>query len=301
MKQLFCLGLGYSAEAYIGAYGGQFGRITGTVRSPDKQQRLSEQGVAGHPVTVAVFDSARPEALITPMTAATHLLVSAPPPSAAAAALAAFERGPRVAPVSVVYLSSLSVYGDHGGSAIDETAALLANSERGRERIAAENAWMNFGQATASPVAILRLAGTYGPERNALVSMATGGARRIVKPGQVFNRIHLADIAQTVDAAFAATAPGFFNVADDEPAPPQDVIAYAAKLLGQTPPPEISYADAQASMSPMARSFYSENKRAANLKIKTALGVTLRYPNYRLGLDALFAAGNWERRSQTQT
>jgi nucleoside-diphosphate-sugar epimerase len=198
--------------------------------------------------------------------------------------------------MTVVYLSSISVYGDHGGADVDETAALLPRSERSRERIAAEDAWRDFGRATGNPVAILRLAGIYGPGRNALVTVAQGHARRIVKPGQVFNRIHVADIAQAIQAAFARKAEGAFNVTDDEPAPPQDVIAYAATLLGQPLPPEISFDDARASMSPMAQSFYAENKRALNHRMKRELAVKLLYPHYRAGLDALLAARDYDVR-----
>ena len=140
---------------------------------------------------------------------------------------------------SIVYLSTVGVYGDHGGAWVDETTPPQPASARGRERLAAEQAWQEFGARRGIPVAILRLAGIYGPGRNALVQIARGEARRIVKPGQVFNRIHVADIAQAIDAAFARAASGIFNVADDEPTPPGDPIAFAAQLLGVAPPPEI--------------------------------------------------------------
>ena len=161
---------------------------------------------------------------------------------------------------------------------------------RSRERLAAEQAWQKLGARRGKAVAILRLAGIYGPGQNALVQIARGNARRIVKPGQVFNRIHVADIAQAIDAAFARTASGIFNVADDEPTPPADPIVFAAQLVGAEPPPEITFEDAAPSMSPMALSFWQECRRVRNDKLKRELGVTLLYPTYREGLRALFEA-----------
>lgn len=293
IRQLFCIGLGYSAAAYIGAYGDRFDRICGTARSEAKQKILTQTGIGGREVASFVFDGGPSDELTEAMRNSSCVLVSAPPAVIAMLALAAFNFGSDPAsPLSMVYLSSLGVYGDHGGAEIDENARPIPTSVRGRDRLAAEEAWLQFGQATGSSIAILRLAGIYGPGRNALVSVAEGEAKCIVKPGQVFNRIHVADIAQMIEAAFEHKASGVFNANDDEPAAPQDVIAYAAKLLGQPPPPEIPYDVAKASMSPMARSFYAECKRALNRKIKNELGVTLRYPNYRAGLDALFASGD---------
>jgi nucleoside-diphosphate-sugar epimerase len=153
--------------------------------------------------------------------------------------------------------------------------------------LAAEQAWQQFGAREDVPIAVLRLAGIYGPGQNALVAVARGKARRIIKPGQIFNRIHVADIAQAIDAAFARPANGVFNVADDEPAPPADPIVFAAKLLGCEPPPEIAFDEAAPSMSPMALSFWQECRRVRNDKLKRELGVTLRYPSYREGLTAL--------------
>ncbi len=286
MQNVFCLGLGYSAHSFVAAYGDRIGRIAGSVRSASKRQMLADRGVDAF-----VFDGQPHPGVTDAIRAADALLVSAPPAELAAATAAMLTPGQTPA---VVYLSSLSVYGDHGGAEIDEDAALKATSVRGRERIASEEAWRQFGRDTGSPVAILRLAGIYGPGRNALNTVAKGEARRIVKPGQVFNRIHVADIAQAIAAAFERRADGVFNGADDEPAPPQDVIAYAANLLGVAPPPEIPFAEAERTMSPMARSFYAESKRALNRRLKSGLGVTLRYPTYREGLDALFAARDHE-------
>jgi nucleoside-diphosphate-sugar epimerase len=297
IQQLFLIGLGYSATAYIEAYGGHFGRLCGTVRSTAKQNALAATGISGRPVVSFVFDGEPSDELTHAMGNSSCLLVSAPPAATAFTALAAFRAAgaKSSAALSVVYLSSLSVYGDYGGAEIDESAPLHPTTARGRERFAAEEAWMEFGRATGCSVAIFRLAGIYGPGRNALITVAKGQAKRITKPGQVFNRIHVADIAQSIHAAFESRANGAFNIVDDEPAPPQDVIAYAAKLLGQLSPPEISYEDAKPCMSPIAQSFYVENKRASNRKIKSKLGLTLRYPNYRSGLEALFATRDHER------
>lgn len=279
--KLFCLGLGYSARAFITACGGRIGRIAGTVRS-----EAGRHAFTGQPVEVLVYDGEPRADVADAIKTADALLVSAPPArlAVAAAALLGSGRSP-----AVVYLSSLSVYGDHGGAEIDETAALRAASARGRERIAAEEAWRQFGRDTGSPVAILRLAGIYGPGRNALLTVARGQAKRIVKPGQVFNRIHVHDIAQAIEAAYRRQADGVFNICDDMPAPGQDLVTHAAELLGIAPPPEQDYEAIRETMSPMARGFYTENKRVRNARMKAELGVTPAYPTYREGLRALLA------------
>jgi len=205
----------------------------------------------------------------------------------------AFRRAPRLR--SIVYLSTVGVYGDCGGAWVDEQTPPQPDSARSRERLAAEAAWQDLGTARGSAVAILRLAGIYGPGRNALMQIARGQARRIVKPGQVFNRIHVADIAQAIDAAFARNASGVFNVADDEPSPPSDPLVFAAQLMGVEPPPEIAFADAAPAMSPLALSFWQDCRRVKNDKLKRELGVTLRYSTYREGLRALFEQEKRER------
>jgi nucleoside-diphosphate-sugar epimerase len=193
----------------------------------------------------------------------------------------------------VIYLSSLGVYGDSGGAWIDETAPTIpALARRGGSRIAAELAWQALGARRDLPVTIFRLGGIYGPGRNAMVRLLRGTAQRIAKPGHVSNRIHVYDIAQAIDAAFARGAAGVFNVVDDEPASPSGQIAFAADLIGIEPPPEIPYAAAGKSVSAMALSFYDGCIRARNNKLKALLGVQLRYPTYRDGLRALHAAGD---------
>jgi nucleoside-diphosphate-sugar epimerase len=192
---------------------------------------------------------------------------------------------------SIVYLSTVGVYGNYDGAWVNETTAPKTTTTRGRARLAAEAAWQSLGERTGKSVAVLRLAGIYGPGRNALVQLTDGTAKCIVKPGQVFNRIHVADIAQVIDSAFAGRASGVFNVSDDEPAPPQDVVRFAADLLGLPAPPEIPFAEAVKDLSPMAASFYADCRRAGNERIKRELGIALRFPTYREGLRALAAAG----------
>lgn len=192
---------------------------------------------------------------------------------------------------TIVYLSTIGVYGNYDGAWIDENADCRPSEERNRQRLAAERGWQNLSARSGLPIAILRLAGIYGPDRNALKNLQHGTAKRIVKLGQVFNRIHVADIAQAIDAAFDRRANGIFNITDDEPSPPGDPIVYAAKLLGLEPPPEISFDQARSRMSEMAASFYLDVKRVSNVKLKTVLGVQLRYPTYREGLSALMDVG----------
>jgi len=201
---------------------------------------------------------------------------------------AAVAGSPRIA--SIGYLSTTGVYGDHGGAWIDETTPAHPISARSRERLAAEEAWLTLGRETGKAVRVFRLSGIYGPGRNALATLAAGGAKRVVKPGQVFNRIHVADIATTLMASIERPRPGaVYNLADDEPAPPQDVLAFAAALAGVPPPPEMPFEEA--GLSSMAASFYAENKRVRNRLIKDELGVWLRFPTFREGLRALREAG----------
>ncbi|MEM1066115.1 MAG: SDR family oxidoreductase, partial [Pseudomonadota bacterium] len=189
----------------------------------------------------------------------------------------------------VGYLSTTGVYGDHGGGWVDEHTALTPATKRGEMRRVAEAAWQALAVETGLPLHIFRLAGIYGPGRGPFAKVRAGTARRIVKEGQVFSRIHVEDIAQVLAASIARPKPGaIYNLCDDDPAPPQDVIAHAAELLGLPLPPAIAFEEAE--LSPMARSFYAESKRVRNDRIKEELGVTLHYPSYRDGLAALLAA-----------
>jgi nucleoside-diphosphate-sugar epimerase len=291
MPTLICFGLGYTAEHFIAAFGDGFDRITGTVRGIERASDLNAR-LAGQ-VKVLAFDGKSASAQAKEAAAdADAALVSIPQTETGDPVLAAL--GEELAQArrlrSIVYLSTVGVYGDHAGAWVDETTALRANSIRGQKRLATENAWLEFGARSGADVAILRLAGIYGPGRNALIQVARGEARSIAKLGQVFNRIHVADIAQAINAVFANASHGVFNVADDEPSPPSDPIAFAAQLLGREPPPEIPFAEAAPSLSPMALSFWQDCRRVKNDKLKHELGVKLRFPTYREGLRALFAA-----------
>jgi nucleoside-diphosphate-sugar epimerase len=290
MATLICIGLGYSAEHFVSAYGHPFDRIYGTMRNAERAAALN--GDSGGTLRALVFDGtlASPE-FRQAIGEADVALISIPQDDSGDPLLRicgdAFAAAPRSR--SIVYLSTVGVYGDRRGAWVEEDTPAEPVSARGRDRLAAERAWQDLGERRGIAVAILRLAGIYGPGRNALIQLARGQARRIVKPGQVFNRIHVADIAQAIDAAVARRASGIFNVADDEPSPPGDPIIYAAQLLGVAPPPEIAFADAAPTMSPLALSFWQECRRVRNAKLKRALSVSLRYPTYREGLRALLA------------
>ncbi len=279
--RLFILGLGYSARHFVRLFGGGFSHIAGTVRDPAQRRDLA--GVEVH----AFSGNSPARETVERMRDADVLLVSIPPGSAGDPAIAAFSD---VLAASrhrkIVYLSTIGVYGDHAGGWVDESTPPQASLDRTRMRVAAEQAWTD---TTGGDAAILRLAGIYGPGRNALVTLRAGTARRIIKPGQVFNRIHVDDIASAIMAAIHHPSGGTWNVCDDEPAPPQDVIAYAAKLMNVAPPPEEAFETAE--MSAMARSFYASSARISNAKMKRELGVTLAYPTYRHALDALWQAG----------
>lgn len=284
------LGIGYSGEAIAREAATAGFAVVGTVRSAEKAAELSGKGINS-----SVFDGITLSSDCASLVAtATHLLVSIP----SADEGDPFLRHGRAALAAardlawIGYLSTVGVYGNHDGAWVDEETPCRPNSQRSIRRLAAEAAWANAARAQNVPLTVFRLAGIYGPGRNAFVNLARGTAHRIAKPGQVFNRIHVDDIAATVTAAMARQAEGIFNVSDDEPAPPQDVVAFAAQLMGVEPPPKVAFADAE--LSPMGRSFYGENKRVSNARIKQALGVKLHYPNYREGLTAL--RRSWDRR-----
>jgi nucleoside-diphosphate-sugar epimerase len=246
--------------------------------------------VKGKSLKGVVFDgkSVTPE-LRDAITEATHVLVSVPPDENDDPVLRMFDEQFATAKnlQSIAYLSTIGVYGDCGGAWVDEATPPKPGAARSRERLAAEQSWQMLGERRGIPVAILRLAGIYGPGQNALVQTASGRARRIIKPGQVFNRIHVGDIGQAIDAAFTRRASGIFNIADDEPTPPSEPIVFAAQLMGVAPPPEVAFDSAAPSMSPMALSFWQECRRVHNDKLKDVLGVRLLYPTYREGLRAL--------------
>jgi nucleoside-diphosphate-sugar epimerase len=286
---LICFGLGYSAQHFVEIFGQKFDRIVGTVRGAERAAALN-----AHPsgrLKALIFDGslATPD-LRSAIAEADAALVAVPPDENGDPVLRAcgdiLAHAQRLR--GIVYLSTIGVYGDRGGAWVDEDTPPQPGAARSRERLAAEQAWIDFGARQNIAVAILRLAGIYGPGQNALAQIARGTARRIVKPGQVFNRVHVGDIAQAIDAAFTRRAFGIFNVADDDPTPQADPIVFAAQLMGAEPQPEIPFEQAAPTMSPMALSFWQECRRVKNEKLKRELGVRLLYPTYREGLRALF-------------
>jgi nucleoside-diphosphate-sugar epimerase len=291
---LACLGFGYTALHYVTLHGKRFDRIVGTTRGGANATALLSKPFGSNMVEMLVFDGATASpALVAAITDATVLLVSISPDQGIDPVLAhlrdTIAAAPRLA--SIVYLSTIAVYGNHDGQWIDETTPLTPALTRAGDRIEAERAWQALGEANGIPVAVIRIAGIYGPGTNALENLKAGRARRIVKPGQVFNRIHVGDLAQIIDkamdTALAHRAGGVFNAADDEPTAPGDPIVFAAGLLDVTPPAEIAFEEAKKTMTPFAVSFYGESKRVRNDRIKSVLGVSLRYPTYREGLRAL--------------
>ncbi|MGL4280377.1 MAG: SDR family oxidoreductase [Albidovulum sp.] len=281
---LLCFGLSYTAAALVRRLDPGW-QIIGTTRRREKAERLRSAGI---------------ETLIWPgedihpaLDRATHILISIAPDEAGDPVLAAHdEEIARAAPHLrwLGYLSTTGVYGDHGGGWVDETTPLTPSTLRGRSRVLAESQWQALADRSGLPLHIFRLAGIYGPGRGPFEKVRNGTARRIVKENQYFSRIHVDDIATVLLASIARPDAGaIYNVADDDPSPPEDVLAEAARLLGLPLPPEVGYDEAE--MTPLARSFYAESKRVRNDRIKTELGVTLAYPDYHAGLRALMAGG----------
>ncbi|HSG94420.1 MAG TPA: SDR family oxidoreductase [Afifellaceae bacterium] len=282
---LFVFGMGYSARAVHRHMAARLDGVAGTTRSVHKAAELDQAGVK-----TFIFDgTTRNAAIAEALPSASPVLVSIAPSEDGDPVLRHYRDALIAArPKSIVYLSTVGVYGDHDGAWVDEGSPCRPVSRRSKWRLAAEAAWQRFAAETGIKVAIIRLSGIYGPDRGPFQKLKNRTSRRIIKPGQVFNRIHVEDIAQIVEAAFYHQASGIFNGTDDEPAPPQDVIVHAAGLLGIDPPPEVRFEDAD--LSAMARTFYGENKRVRNDKIKAELGVCLAFPTYREGLAACLAA-----------
>lgn len=284
MSHLFCFGLGYSATVIAGRLKAEGWDVSGTSTRPEGVEALRRQGYDG-----LMFDGrSTSNAVASALQRATHVLLSIPPDADGDPALRLhgdnIAKGPAI--VWIGYFSTVGVYGDAHGEWVDEATPTRPASERGRRRLQAENAWRDLGRKAGKVVSVLRLPGIYGPGRSALDDLRAGTARRIVKPGQVFNRVHVDDIATATIAALRQPhADAVYNVTDDQPGPPQDVIAYAASLIGVSAPPELDFATAD--LTPMARSFYSECKRVSNRLMKQELGVRLAYPTYREGLAAI--------------
>jgi hypothetical protein len=287
---LFIFGIGFSGVEIAKAALAEGAAVAGTTRSEAKAALLADAGIEPF-----LFDGSAPSgALAKRLKTLSHLLVSIGPDAAGDPVLQALGdhlSAKMPALEWIGYLSTVGVYGDHQGAWVNEETQCRPVSERSIERLKAEAAWRTLAEDISRPLAILRLSGIYGPGRNTFVNLEDGSAKRIIKPGQYFNRIHAADIAGAATLLAERRADGLFNVTDDEPAPPQDVVTYAAKLMGVEPPPEISYGDAE--MSPMARSFYGEVKRVSNAKIRNA-GYEFLYPNYRAALDDMWQNRRWQ-------
>jgi hypothetical protein len=286
---LFIFGVGFSGIEIAKAALAEGAAVAGTTRSEAKAARLAEVGIEPF-----LFGGSAPSgALAKRLETISHLLISIGPDAAGDPVLNAL--GDALKPGMpalewIGYLSTVGVYGDHDGAWVDEDTPCRPVSDRSIERLKAEAAWRTAANEIGKALAILRLSGIYGPGRNTFVNLSDGSAKRIIKPGQFFNRIHVSDIAGAALLLARQKADGLFNVTDDEPAPPQDVVTYAAKLMGVSPPPEIPYEDAQ--MPPMARSFYGEVKRVLNAKIRR-LGYEFVYPNYRAALDDMWQKRRW--------
>jgi nucleoside-diphosphate-sugar epimerase len=257
--------------------------VAGTTRTDDGIEALADS-----PYRLHLFDGVSPGATLTAdLHKATHVVLSIPPNEEGDPAMN-WHRGDLDAATNLewlCYFSTVGVYGDFGGEWINETAPTRPINKRSAHRVEIEQQWRDYAGERGVPLLILRLAGIYGPGRSAFDKLREGNARRIVKPGQVFNRIHVEDIGRVTALAARQKLGGTFNLADDEPAPPQDLIEYAAKAMGVPVPPDVPFENAD--MTPMARSFYSDNKRVLNSAIKAVLGIELIYPNYRVGLDAI--------------
>lgn len=287
--RLLVLGAGFSGRAIAETFKAAGYAVAGTTRSQEKADALSARGIEA-----ILYDGETiSDALMAAMRQATHLVQSIAPGKSGDPL---FRAG--VPPITDLmpdlrwagYLSTVGVYGDHKGAWVDEDTPVHPVSARSVERMEAEGKWLSFSQTSGVPVAVLRLAGIYGPGRNALRNVAEGTARRLVKKDQVFNRIRVEDIGAAALFLSEGGHGGVFNITDDEPGPPQDVVAEAARLMGADMPPEIPFETAE--LSPMARSFYGENKRVSNARIRS-LGFDFRYPNYRMSLAQMWADDDW--------
>jgi len=283
--KLFCLGYGYTARFFAALMRAQGWRIAGTTTSPEKAAAMKDKGVAAHLWRDDGFDPSWLDNVDA-------VLISTPPgeagcPAFNAASQAIADHAKQVRWIG--YLSTNGVYGDHDGAWVNEESELRATSQRALHRIEAEQSWRALAAAHDLPLIIFRLPGIYGPGRSAINTVRAGKARRILKEGQVFSRMHVEDIAAALDASMdKPRLHDIYNLADDEPAPPQDVIEYACTLLDVAPPPLVAFEDAD--LSPMAKSFYADNKRVSNQRLKDALNFKLTYPTYREGLQAIAKA-----------
>ncbi len=292
---LFIFGAGYSAQTFVRRVASQGHMIAGTTRDGDKLNELRDCSIEPF-----LFDGNNAGSEISARLAAvTHLLISIAPPREATVG--------NVDPVLncfadtictsmpnlkwIGYLSTVGVYGNHNGAWVDENAETTPVSARSVQRDEAEKLWQALATEMNVPLTILRLSGIYGPGRNVFRTMEAGRSRRLVKKDQVFNRIHVADIAQALDLAATACSNEIFNITDNQPAPPQDVVTFAHQLAGKTPPAELDFETAD--LTPMARSFYGENKRVSNAKSRELLGVKYQYPDYKSALTKMWNNNEW--------
>lgn len=290
MKKLFCFGYGYVAD-YLGHELSAKGwAVAGTTREEEKRHALAERGIDAY-----LFDYERP--LLDPrdvLAGTTHMLISTPPDDEGDPSF--LMHAPDILQIPTLkwvgYLSTTGVYGDREGAAVNESAEIRPTSKRGSRRAVAEDQWLSLCQVNGLPVNIFRLAGIYGPGRSALDSVRAGVARRINKPGHAFGRIHVEDIVQVLMASIAKPRAGeIYNVVDDVPAPSHEVIEYACQLLKRPVPPLVDFEEAN--LAPITRSFYMDNRHVQNEKIKRDLGIKLKYPNFRAGLEGCLEAEDY--------
>ena len=283
MNHILFFGLGFSARALAQRLAKRGWAVSATSRSEAGAEAIRAMGYRG-----LVFDGSQPLPQVA-FDGVTHVVNSAPPGDDGDPVLRQHAKDFAVRAAQfqwVAYLSTTGVYGDHAGGLVTEDTPLTPNTERGHKRLMAENQWLGLWRMHGLPVMIFRLAGIYGPGRNQLLSLRDGTAKRVIKAGQIFSRIHVEDIANTLDASIAHPHPGrAYNVCDDEACPPQDVVEYGARLLGLPVPPDVPFEEA--TLSPMAKSFYADSKRVSNDRIVKELGVRLSYPTYREGLAAI--------------
>lgn len=282
MRHVLFFGYGYCARELARSLRSEGWDLSGTCRGNEKRQAMESDGLRSW-----IFDRDHPLPAAA-LAGVTHVVASIPPD--AQGDLVAQVHGDDLANLDgliwAALLSTTGVYGDRGGAWVTEDSTLQPSNERSRQRVSAENEWMDLRSRHRVPTHIFRIAGIYGPGRNPLDLVRSGRASRIVKSGLTLGRIHVADIAGALRASMTAPRPGnIYNLTDDEPVAPQDITTYACKLLGVAPPPEVSYDTAD--MPTIMREFYSDNKRVSNERIKNELGYELQYPNYRTGLEAL--------------
>ncbi len=271
MNHLLCFGFGFTGKALSKKLDPAIWKISGTSRT--------SQGVAA--INALGFEGLRFDEMEGIPQTVTHILSSVPPTDQGDPVVLKFSKDLSRSYKWLAYLSTTGVYGDHGGGVVTEDTPLTPNNDRARRRVLAEASWAPFSAH------IFRLPGIYGPGRNQLESVKDGTARRVIKPGQIFSRIHVDDIGGILLASINHPNPGrIYNVADDHPCPPQDVVTFAAELLKMSPPAEIAFEDAE--LSPMAKSFYDDLKRVSNARIQSELGYQFVYPNYQSGLTAIF-------------